>query len=312
MSRVTVVLVACVAVTALIAAPGCKKHNGGKGVGGGKSGDPAAIPSGPGIVQILLDGKPVAGVGAEAAAKWAPITDLLPGTGKDAKTWQALEIHTAAGRVTTMPEPGATQPGLVAAIFPGKDGVDFGMFTPDELARHGTPKLVETNVTDVRVKLGAAPAAPAGSGSGSSGSHGGGDGEGSGANRTASGGSGPDLSGLKLTIKQKSGDVEVTGDDLGKIDRVVPPIGDTETQGWDVAAVLASRKLKPTAKVVITDESGTTVTMTAAQFDPKKDLAFMKVNKQGQIRFRLFEKNAAGAWDVAGELRGVTTIELLP
>jgi hypothetical protein len=104
----------------------------------------------------------------------------------------------------------------------------------------------------------------------------------------------------------------VKGEDLAKIKTVTAPQGDTSTPGWDVASVLAAEKITPTAKLIVTDEGGATVTITAKQLDPKTDLAFMKVNKQGQIRFRLFEKNSGGGWDVAGELRGVTTIELLP
>ncbi len=314
MSRISVVLVACVAVVFAAGAAGCKKHGGGAGTGGGKGGDRVTAEPVPGTAQLLVDGKVVGSADAAAAQKWPRVADLMPAAAKDPKTWQTLEIHTASGRVTTMPDPAASQPERVAALFPGKDGVDFGMFTADELAKHGTPKLVETNITDVRVKLMAGAAGSGtgtGTGSGTGGS-GGGDGEGNGSNRIAGGGGGTDLSALTLTIKQKSGDVTITGDELAKIAKVAPPIGDTETTGWDVATVLASRNLKPTAKVIITDDSGTSVTMTASQFDPKKDLAFMKLNKQGQVRFRLFEKNASGVWDVIGELRGVTTIELLP
>jgi hypothetical protein len=268
-------------------------------------------------VRLLVDGKPIANADRAAAAAWSRLADLLPANARDAKAWAAVEIHTHSGRITTMPEPAATQPGLIAAIFPGKDGIDFGMFTPEELAKHGTPKMVEMDVSDVRVKLTPAPEPADGSGgsdasgSGSdSGGSGGANGEGGGANRTAD--TSRDLTGIKLTIKMPSGEVQVTGDDLGKIATTVAPMGDTSTPGWDVATVLAAKKIKPTSKLIITDEGGASVTMTAKQLDPKTDLAFMKVNKQGQIRFRLFEKNAGGAWDVAGELRGVTTIELIP
>jgi len=299
------VIVACVVLSM---ASACKKHNGGKGVGGGGGGEH-------GDVELIVDGKVVASANKDAV-KWTPVADLLPAAAKDTKSWHALEVHTAAGRVTTMGDPAATQPGMIPALFPGDDGVDFGMFSADALAKHGAPTSVEHHITDVRVALAAPDPNGAGSASGSDGSganggSGSGNGEGNGSNRTASA-DGPDVSNVKLTIKQKAGDLEVSGNDLLKIAKTTAPIGDTTTEGWDVAAVLASRQIKPTAKVVITDESGTSVTMTAKQFDPKTDLAFMKINKQGQIRFRLFEKNPGGAWDVAGELRGVTTIELLP
>jgi len=302
-----------VVVTLALSLLGCgKKHGGGKGTGGGGGGDREA-PALPGQVQLLVDGKPVANADRAAAAAWTPLTSLLPANARDPKTWAIVEVHTHAGRITTMPEPASTQPGLVAAVFPGRDGgIDFGMFTADELAKHGTPKLVEMDVSDLRVKL-AQPVASGtdGSGSASDGGSGGGNGEGNGSNRAASP-DGPDLTNIKLTIKQKSGDLELTGADLGAIAKVNAPIGDTSTPGWDVASILAAKKITPTAKLIITDDSGASVTMTSKQLDPKTDLAFMKVNKQGQLRFRLFEKNSGGAWDVAGDLRGVTIIELVP
>src|SRR5262249_40435817 len=156
----------------------------------------------------------------------------VPATARDTATWALLEVHTHEGRVTTMPQPASRQPGLVAALFPGKSGIDFGMFTPEELAKHGTPKLVEMDIIDVKVKL--EPAQPAAAGTGGSGTGGsagsaastsgtggeggaavakgtaggagGGNGEGNGSNRP-SGEAGPDLSSVKLTIKQKGHDV---------------------------------------------------------------------------------------------------------
>jgi len=266
------------------------KHGHGDGSGGGHAG-----------VHLFVDHKAAGVADAAAAARWAPLAELLPANARDAATWRVLEVHTKSGRATTLPQPATAQPGLVAALFPGKDGVDFGMFAPEDLAKHGVPKLVETEPSDVRIETT----------TGGEGASGGGDGECNGANR-ASAGTTPELAGVKLTIKQKSGDIEITGDDLGKMTRVPPPTGDTSNPGWDVAAVLAAKNIKPTGKVVLTDDSGATVSIAAADLDPKKSVAFMKVNKKGEIRFRLFEKNAGGAWDVAGELRGVTTIELTP
>src|SRR2546423_5542251 len=105
MARLSVVLVAC----ALAGAAGCKKHGGGKGTGGGNGGDRAHadVMAIPGQVQLLVDGKVVANADRAFAATWAPIAGLLPPTARDAKTWDVLEVHTAGGRVTTMPEPNA-------------------------------------------------------------------------------------------------------------------------------------------------------------------------------------------------------------
>ena len=93
--------------------------------------------------------------------------------------------------------------------------------------------------------------------------------------------------------------------------KVAPPVGDTETTGWDVASLLHDLDIPLTAKVIVTDKSGASVTMTKAELDPAKSVAFMKLNRSGNLRFRLFQKNKGGGWNIAGELRGVTTIELL-
>jgi hypothetical protein len=319
---------------AVVLLAACKSHGGGKGTGGGHGGDRDHNGNGevtpiPGEVHLTLDGKGVANADKARAATWPRVAELMPINARDPQQWAALEVHTRAGRVTTLPAPAASQPGMSAALYPGADGIDFAMFSADALAKHGTGSLVEHDVEEVRVRL--TPPAPApgsdqgtdqgtdqgsdqGTGTGTAagaGGSGGNNGEGGGANRSDHP-TLPDLAGVSLTIKQKSGNVVIKGDDLAKIKTVTAPQGDTSTPGWDVATVLAAEKITPTAKLIVTDEGGTSVTLTAKQLDPKTDLAFMKVNKQGQIRFRLFEKNAGGGWDVAGELRGVTTIELLP
>ena len=198
-------------------------------------------------------------------------------------------------------------PGLVAALFPGKSGIDFGMFAPDELVKHGTPKLIETGVVDVRVTI--APAEGSGAPAGAGGS-GGGDSEGGGENRTAARPE-TDLTQVKLTIKEPGGEHVLSGVDLEKLPKVAPPVGDTDTTGWDVASLLGDLHLAVTPKVIVTDTTGASVTMTKADLDPKKSVAFMKLNRSGQLRFRLFQKNKGGGWNINGELRGVTTIELM-
>ena len=317
--RLSVVLVACAA-----AATGCSKHHGGQGIGGGHNAerlkDAGVVLPVAGAVGLLVDGIRVANVDP-AQAQWTPIASLVPpkqARARDAKNWALLEIHTSSGRITTMPEPGATQANQIAALVPGKDGVDFGMFSPDDLAKHGNPKLVETGVIDVRIDVKApdvpeAPGSDTGSDTGGdsgSASGGGGNGEGNGANRTA--GDAPDLSKVKLTIATGTQEIEVTGDDLAKIAKIAPPTGDTDTTGWNLLDVLAAKQLSAPAngRTVVTDADGAMVQMTAVELDPRTGLAFLKVNRKGELRFRLFQKNAGGAWDVAGELRGVDHVTL--
>src|SRR5690349_10477898 len=106
--RFSVVLVACAA-----AATGCKHHGNGDGTGGGHGAehlkDAGVVLPVAGSVGLLVDGIRVANIDPKAA-QWTPIASLVPaGRAKDGKTWALLEIHTASGRVTTMPDPSATQ-----------------------------------------------------------------------------------------------------------------------------------------------------------------------------------------------------------
>lgn len=295
--------IAIAVVSALVLGLGCGKGGGGGGGGtGGGDGSGRAKPA-PGTVEIYVGGKVAATADATWAARWAPIAELLPAEARNPASWSVLEVHTASGRVTTMPEPAATQPNMIAALFPGKDGgIDFGMFTAEALAKKGTPTLVETNIVDVRVKYAAiAPGAVPTAGSGGA--------EGGGQHKDEQG---PDLATVTLNLKQPSGAYLLTGEELGKIAKVAPPTGDTDTTGWDVAAILAARSIKVTGKVVLTDGEGAAVEIAAADLVPAKTLAFLKLNKQAQLRFRLFQKTAAGTWAVTGELRGVTQIEIVP
>ncbi|MCE9574220.1 MAG: hypothetical protein K8W52_13820 [Deltaproteobacteria bacterium] len=306
--------IAIAVVSALVLGLGCGKGGGGGGTGGGNgngngngSGRAAAAP---GSVEIYVGGKVVATADAKWAARWAPLAELVPAEARNPKSWNVLEIHTASGRVTTMPEPASTQPDLIAALFPGKDGIDFGMFTAEALSKKGTPTMIETNVVDVRVKFTpGAPGAMGGAGSAGSAAGGSGGAEGGGQHKDDQG---PDLSVVTLNIKQPSGAHLLTGEELGKIAKVAPPTGDTETTGWDVASILAAQKIKPTGKVVVSDDTGAAVEIAAGDLVPAKSLAFLKLNKQSQLRFRLFQKTEGGTWAVTGELRGVTQIEIVP
>ena len=65
--------------------------------------------------------------------------------------------------------------------------------------------------------------------------------------------------------------------------------------------------MKATGTLVVRDITGAAVTIDPATLS--QGLGFLKLNRNGQLRFRMFVKRG-DEWIVDGELRGVTRIEL--
>ena len=65
------------------------------------------------------------------------------------------------------------------------------------------------------------------------------------------------------------------------------------------------------AKVLhLTDSENANLRLEGDDFDPAKTMLYVKVNKSGVIRFRVFRKKGDG-WEVGGELRGITKIKVV-
>jgi len=290
MRRLLLVLFVCALV-------GCKKDT--KSEPG--SGKPAESPVPP--IALVLDGNPTATIDAAKVGAWAPLGSFLPSGSQNMESWGAIELR-AGARVERIDDPSMKRPGLVAAVFPARGGPSFGFFAPQDLAKKGRPQWEFPGVTEVVVKSRPPEPPP---GQAAEGGQGSGNGEGGGAENE---GDRPAPSAnLKITIVGPAGEKVFTGDKLAGLPTTTAPVGDTETPGWTLGQILDAVGTKPKGKLVVYGEEGANLILERADLDPAKAKAFIKLNRSGQLRFRLFRKTGA-TWDIAGELRGLARVEL--
>lgn len=251
---------------------------------------------------VFLDSLRLAEIDAGKASTYPPLPSMLPKEFATLDTWASIEVKGLHERSQTLISPAKTHPGEVAALFTMEGGVAFGFFAPDDLAKKGKPKMFIPAVVEVRIHT---PEAEAPVEAGQGGGDGGGGGE--------EGGDRPVPSAaLKITIKVGGKDQVFNGEQLAEVETTTAPVGDTETKGWTLPAVLEAAGVSAKAqqgKVVLYGDEGANLILEPGDLDPAKAVAFIKLNRQGKLRFRLFRK-AGSTWDVAGELRGIASIEL--
>jgi hypothetical protein len=277
----------------IIAAAACSKESGGGGsaTGSGPSnqgvGPASGAPSTLGGVEVFVDDTSVAKVLPDQIAKWPRLDALVPDDMRRLGTWQSVSLRGGGDKPTEINRPSATYPESVAALYPGADGKPaFGMFDPVELAKKGAPSLKHDGLREIRIVRSKAAR--------------GGDHQG--------GGSGDDPMKLVLTIKTAGGDKSLTGDKILAIPREAQP-GHEETKGWLVTKLLAAAGVTKFEKLVLIDAAGTSVSIDRKDFDDKTTVPFIKLNRQGSLRFRLMKKKGEG-WQAAGDLRALTTIKV--
>lgn len=273
-------------IVAFALAGGCKKQ----------SKDPGKQPDAKTEVKsvaLTVDGEQAGMVDAAKAGLWAPLGNFLPPGKQNLETWASIVLEPAQ----TIADPARTHPGLVAALYPGKEGIAFGFFAPQDLAKKGKPRwsadpITAVNVTTRKVEMGG---------------QGGGDGEGGGGEDD---GERPALTAdTKITVAGPGGDVTVTGDKIAALPTTTAPIGDTETPGWTLLQIIELAGARPSKKVIVYGEESANVILEGDALDPAKASLFIKLNRSGQLRFRAFQK-VGQSWDTIGELRGITRIEL--
>lgn len=249
------------------------------------SGRAAAVP--PGAVAIFVDGAQVAVIDAAKIGTWPRIDGLVPEAAQRLGTWKALTVDGATTQV--LPSPADRFPGLVPALYPAPDGAGFGMFDVVDLAKKASPKgAATTGVRAVRIELEAD----------------------SDRGQNEEGGKASfDPAQLEIAIKGGT-KAKLTGLEIIDLPREAPPNGDTATQGWKLQTFLAAAGITTWKKLLLTDAAGTTLTLTPAEMDPAKSVPYFKLNRQGQLRLRLYTKEGDG-WVLGGNLRGLASIEVL-
>ena len=117
-------------------------------------------------------------------------------------------------------------------------------------------------------------------------------------------------SALTIAIKSAAGESVLTGDQLVGLPAITAPVGDMETPGWNLLDVLKVAGLDKARAVNLSDDEGSNLRLEGADFDPAATVLYIKLNRQGQIRFRRYGKKR-GAWEMTGELRGISKIAVV-
>ncbi|MDB4953251.1 MAG: hypothetical protein JWO36_820 [Myxococcales bacterium] len=250
----------------------------------------AALAPAPATVEIFVDDKSVNHVTLAQLAAWPRVDTLVPVAARRLGTWELVTFKGKSPKPAELAHPSATYPELVPALFPAEDNTpSYGMFDPVELAKHGKPVVREDGIREVRIKV----AQGAGRGEHESG-------EGGGADPTT----------LKISIKTAAGEKIVDGKMLLAVARQPMPGETGEGRGWPLTAILELGGVTKFQRLLLTDSSGMNLTLDKADFDPKHSVPFIKLNRQGQLRFRVFKKQG-DTWQPGGDLRGLVGVQVL-
>lgn len=273
----------------LLALASCGKDSAKASDGDKQVASGAPRPAAPPTVALFVDDVTVASVTADRVGQWPRLDTLLPTAARRLGKWEDVYIKGRTPKPSQVHQPSASYPELVPALFPGDDGSPaFGMFDPVELAKHGKPSLREDGIHEIRIKL----AQDSGRGE-----HEQGDG----------GGSDPNL--IKISIKTPKGESTLEGPKLLAVPREPMPGGD-ELRGWTLATVLKIAGVTSYEKVILTDAAGLAVTLEKIDLDPKTSIPYVKLNRQGSLRIKVFKKKGTG-WEGGGDLRGLAAIQVV-
>lgn len=250
------------------------------------SGSAAAVTATAGGLEIFVNDASVATVPAAQLASWPRLDTLVPADVRKLGTWTVISLQGAKPSPTDVPRPSSSYPDMVPAIFPG-DGGDpaFGMFDPVELAKKGKAAMREDHLKAIRIKL----------------AQGGSRGQ-----NDDGGGAAADPTKLVITVKTPAGTTTLTGDKLLALPREAMP-GNAAQKGWRLGALLEAAGVKTYEHLVLSDASGTNLTLDKKDLDDNT-VPFIKLNKQGSLRFRVLKKAGTG-WNPSGDLRALVAIE---
>ena len=267
----------------LVALGGCSGDKTASPPPAGSAAAPAPATTG---VEIFVNDTSVGTVQPAQLASWPRLDMLVPGDSRKLGTWATIALEGAKPKPTEISHPSASYPDMVPAIFPGDGGgAAFGMFDPVELARKGKPALREDHVKAIRIKL----------------AQGGSRGQ-----NDDGGGAAGDPTKLVLTVKTPAGTTTLTGNQILALPRESTP-GNPDQKGWPLAKLLEAAGVKTYEHLVLSDASGTNLTLDKKDLDANT-VPFVKLNKQGLLRFRVLKKTGDG-WNPSGDLRALVAIE---
>lgn len=226
------------------------------------------------------------------AEAWPRLDSLLPTEARRYGTWEAISGKAGAGgEAFSIKKPGATYGALVPALYPSPSGqgVSLGLFDPVELAKKGAPKVSHQELGELRVEL---------------------DKSGMRGQNDHQGGDAVDPNTLKLEIDAGGKTLTMTGAELLALPRENAPDDDSgEHKGWSLTAILAAAKVPAPKRVLLSSEE-MNVTLEQQDLDPKSAVPFIKLNRQGSLRFRVYKKQGDG-WAMGADLRGLHKVQVL-
>lgn len=237
-------------------------------------------------VQLFVGDVAVGTADAARVADWPRLESLLPENARRLGKWQA--ISTKGAKNTDLEKPFETYRDYVPALFPGDDGsISFGLFDPVEYGKRGTPALREDKLIELRVTLDADSLR-------------GGNDHGS--------GEAVDPAQLELVIATPTGEKTLSGVQLLELPRESMPGGGGDAKGWTLDQVLAAAGVTSFRTLRLFDAGGASLPVEKA--DLADAVPFIKLNRQGALRFRLYKKQGTG-YQSAGDLRSLTKIEVV-
>jgi hypothetical protein len=243
-----------------------------------------AVPSG--TVEVFVDEQSVAKIAPADVAKWQRLDALVPEEARRLGTWEKLVFTSPPAVSSQLEKPAQNHPDKVPVIFPAKDGKPaFGMFDPVALANKGEPAFRADNLKEIRLTISKTER---------------------GGMHQGSTGEAIDPTKIVLKIKTPDGEKQITGPEILKLPREPQP-GSEDTQGWRVTQFLDAAGVTKYESITLADAGGTTVPLTKKELDPKTSNPFVKLNKSGQLRFRMFTKKGEG-WEQGADLRALTSI----
>ena len=102
------------------------------------------------------------------------------------------------------------------------------------------------------------------------------------------------------------GTTQLTGEQIMALPREPMP-GQADQKGWPLTALLTAAGVKSYQRLVLRDAAGANLTLEKADVSDSS-VPFIKLNKQGALRFRVLKK-AGDGWTPSGDLRGLVAIE---
>ncbi|MGE0869232.1 MAG: hypothetical protein AB7P03_11740 [Kofleriaceae bacterium] len=239
-------------------------------------------------MKLLVGDKMVATLDLAKVGSWPRLDTLVPPAAARMGTWQSITLKGQKPAPVELTSPSEKYRDYVPALFPGPGGgISFGMFDPVELGKKGQPALREDGIVELRLTLA--------------------EGSGRGEN-DHQGGAATDPTTLKLTIKTAKGDQVIPGTKLLEIPREAPPDGG-DAKGWKLATLLETAGVKKFSKLVVSGAGNVSIPLERADLDEKTSIPFVKLNRQGSLRFRVFKRDG-DRWRVKGDLRDLSVIDV--